>query len=122
AWGEVWVRCGKGERIASVGPTGAGKTTLLAMLTGFFEPQSGRILFDGQDVADYSLKSLRRQVSLVTQETIIFAATARENIAYGDERLMRQMVLQARHPNRRDPGIPGMERDRQAGGGAHARA
>ncbi|MFO0974691.1 MAG: ABC transporter ATP-binding protein, partial [Phycisphaerae bacterium] len=90
----------RGERIAVVGPNGSGKTTLLAMLARFFEPQSGRICFDGQDVRGCSLKSLRRQISLVTQESIIFAATVRENIAYGDERLLRKMTLAARHPER----------------------
>jgi subfamily B ATP-binding cassette protein MsbA len=114
------LRVRRGERVAIVGPNGSGKTTLLAILARFFEPQSGRILFDGRDVAEHSLKSLRRQISLVTQETIIFAGTARENIAYGDERLMRQMVLQQRHPQRKYPAISGMERVEQAARAAYA--
>ncbi len=117
---EFSLRVKKGERVAIVGPNGSGKTTLLAILTRFFEPQSGRILFDGRPVSECSLQSLRRQISLVTQETIIFAGNARENIAYGDERLMRQMVLQARHPQRVYPAISGMERVEQAARAAYA--
>jgi subfamily B ATP-binding cassette protein MsbA len=114
------LRVSKGERVAIVGPNGSGKTTLLAILARFFEPQSGRILFDGMPVAEYSLRSLRRQISLVTQDSIIFAGTVRENIAYGDERLMRQMVLQARHPQRRYPEIQGLERIEEAARAAYA--
>ena len=94
----------RGERVAFVGPNGSGKTTLLAMLMRFFEPQQGRILFDGRDIADYSLWSLRRQISLITQDTVIFADTIANNIAYGDDRLLRRLVLRRRHPERFPPG------------------
>lgn len=90
----------RGERIAIVGPNGSGKTTLLAMLTRFFEPQKGCILFDGVDIAKASLQSVRGQISLVTQETVIFADTVRNNIAYGEERLLRRLVMRDRHPER----------------------
>ncbi len=117
---DFMLRVRKGERVAVVGPNGSGKTTLLAILARFFEPQSGQILFDGEPVSNYSLRSLRRQISLVTQDSIIFAGTVRENIAYGDERLMRQMVLQARHPQRRYPEIQGLERIEDAARAAYA--
>ncbi len=90
----------RGERVAFVGPNGSGKTTLLAMLMRFFEPDSGRVLFDGRDVREFTLVSLRRQLSLITQDTVIFADTIAHNIAYGDERLLRRLVLRRRHPQR----------------------
>lgn len=90
----------RGERIAFVGPNGSGKTTMLAMLMRFFDPDEGRILFDGHDIRKYALGSLRKQVSLITQDTVIFADSIAHNIAYGDDRLLRRMVLRRRHPER----------------------
>ncbi len=90
----------RGERVAFVGPNGSGKTTLLSMLMRFFEPTGGALLFDGRDVRDYSIQSLRKQMSLITQDTVIFADTIANNIAYGDERLLRRIVLRRRHPER----------------------
>lgn len=110
----------RGERVAVVGPNGSGKTTLLALLARFFEPQSGRILFDGADIRQFALKSLRRQISLVTQESIIFAGTVRENIAYGDERLLRRIVLQQRHPKRLRDAVDVDEPIRRAARAAYA--
>jgi len=91
----------RGERIALVGPNGSGKTTLLSTLMRFFEPQAGALLLDGRDVRDYSIVSLRRQMSLVTQDTVIFPDTIESNIAYGDEDLLRRIMLQRRHPQRK---------------------
>ncbi|MFQ5429296.1 MAG: ABC transporter transmembrane domain-containing protein [Phycisphaerae bacterium] len=90
----------RGERVAFVGPNGAGKTTFASLLMRFFDPDSGQVLFDGRDLREFSLASLRRQMSLITQETIIFADTIANNIAYGDERVLRRSVLQRRHPER----------------------
>lgn len=73
-----------GQTVALVGPNGSGKTTLTALLLRFFEPTAGRILIDGRDIAEVSLASLRSQFGLVTQDAVIFSATVRENIAYGD--------------------------------------
>lgn len=72
-----------GQTIAIVGPNGSGKTTLVSLLLRFFDPTEGAILFDGVDIREVTLRSLRRQFSLVTQEPVVFAATVRENIAYG---------------------------------------
>ncbi len=72
-----------GGRIAIMGPSGAGKTTLAGLLLRFFDPERGRILIDGRDIRDYTLASLRRQIAVVPQDTILFAATIRENIALG---------------------------------------
>jgi len=73
----------KGEVIAIVGPNGSGKTTLLSLLPRFFPLDSGRILIDGQDVSQVTLRSLRKQCSIITQESVIFPDTIRANIAYG---------------------------------------
>ena len=73
-----------GETIAVVGPNGSGKTTLVSMLPRFFEPHAGAIYFDGQNIAQASLGSLRRQFGIVTQQTIVFNDTIAANIAYAD--------------------------------------
>lgn len=72
-----------GEKIALVGSSGAGKTTLVNLLPRFYDPQSGQILIDGEDIATVTLKSLRRQIGIVPQETILFSGTIAENIAFG---------------------------------------
>ena len=90
----------RGERVAFVGPNGSGKTTLLSLLLRFFETDEGEILFDERSIRDVSLASLRRQMSLITQDTVMFADTIASNIAYGDDRLMRRMELRRRHADR----------------------
>ncbi|HEV2274308.1 MAG TPA: ABC transporter ATP-binding protein [Acidobacteriaceae bacterium] len=73
----------RGEVLALVGPSGAGKTTFVSLIPRFFDPTSGRILIDGHDLRDVTLSSLRTQIAKVTQETILFNDTVRNNIAYG---------------------------------------
>src|SRR5439155_2955340 len=72
-----------GEMIALVGPTGAGKSTLVNLLPAFYELTSGRITIDGQDISTVSLRSLRSQISIVSQEAFLFNGTVREIILYG---------------------------------------
>jgi ATP-binding cassette, subfamily B, bacterial MsbA len=72
-----------GETVAFVGPNGSGKTTLLGLVPRLFEPGAGRVLIDGVDVAGVSLASLRRQLAVVTQETVLFRGSVFDNIAYG---------------------------------------
>ncbi len=79
----VNLRVQRGEVAAFVGPSGAGKTTLVNLLPRFFDVTEGRITLDGHDLRDLSLESLRRQIAKVTQETILFNDTVRNNIAYG---------------------------------------
>ena len=72
-----------GQQVAIVGPSGSGKSTLMSLLLRLYDPEAGRILIDGQELREYQLKSLRQQISVVLQESILFAASVRENIAYG---------------------------------------
>lgn len=72
-----------GEMIALVGATGAGKTTLVNLLPRFYDPQAGQILIDGMDIRTVSLASLRQQIGIVPQETILFSGTIAQNIAFG---------------------------------------
>jgi subfamily B ATP-binding cassette protein MsbA len=77
------LRIDRGEVVAIVGSSGAGKTTLASLIPRFFDVTRGRILVDGQDVRDVKLNSLRAQIGIVTQETILFNDTAYNNICYG---------------------------------------
>jgi subfamily B ATP-binding cassette protein MsbA len=72
-----------GEVVAIVGPTGSGKTTIAGLIPRFYDVRSGRITIDGADVRDVQVKSLRAQIGIVPQDTVLFAGTLRENIAYG---------------------------------------
>jgi ABC-type multidrug transport system fused ATPase/permease subunit len=73
----------KGRCVAVVGRNGSGKTTLLALLPRFYDPQKGSVLIDGVDLRSVTLRSLRKQISVVTQDSVIFPGTIAENIAYG---------------------------------------
>ena len=84
-----------GEVLALVGPSGAGKSTLVNLIPRFFDATSGRILIDGRDLRDLTLGSLRRQVAQVTQETILFNDTVRNNIAYGQPDVKAAIVERA---------------------------
>ena len=79
----VSMRIEPGQVAAIVGPSGTGKTTIAGLIPRFFDPQSGRITIDGHDIRDFTLKSLRDQVSFVLQDTLLFRGTVWENIAYG---------------------------------------
>jgi subfamily B ATP-binding cassette protein MsbA len=72
-----------GRTVALVGPSGSGKSTLVNLTLRFFDPQKGRVLIDGQDVAHVTIASLRDAVALVTQDPVLFDDTIRANIAYG---------------------------------------
>ncbi len=84
-----------GEVIALVGPSGAGKSTMVNLIPRFFDVTTGRVLIDGHDLRDVSLKSLREQIGKVTQETILFNDTVRNNIAYGQPDIPLSRVVDA---------------------------
>lgn len=84
-----------GQIIALVGSSGAGKTTLVNLLPRFYDPQDGQILIDGIDIKAVTLKSLRRQIGIVPQETTLFSGTIAQNIAYGQEKLDFEAIEKA---------------------------
>lgn len=77
------LKINSGEIVALVGHSGAGKTTLINLLLRFYDPQVGKVLIDGIDIRDVSLKSLRHQIGVVPQDTLLFSGTIAQNIAYG---------------------------------------
>jgi ABC-type multidrug transport system fused ATPase/permease subunit len=79
---EVSFEAAPGQVVGIVGPTGAGKSTLVSLLPRFYDPKSGRILLDGRDVREITLASLRRQISIVLQEPLLFSGTIEDNIRY----------------------------------------
>ncbi len=85
----------KGQVLAVVGPSGAGKTTLLDLIPRFYDPKNGQILIDGRDIRDFTLKSLRQVIGIVTQDTILFNDTIKANIAYGHLEASVEAVEQA---------------------------
>jgi subfamily B ATP-binding cassette protein MsbA len=85
----------QGECLALVGTSGAGKTSLVNLVPRFFEVSSGRILIDGHDIRDVSLASLRGQIAIVTQQTILFNDTVRNNIAYGEPDRADEDIIEA---------------------------
>lgn len=91
----VSIRVQRGQTVAVVGPNGSGKSTLLALVPRLFDPQGGSVLIDGRDVREFGVRSLRRQIGVVTQETVLFRATIRDNIAYGASNVSMDRVLDA---------------------------
>ena len=84
-----------GKTVALVGPSGAGKSTILNLVLRFFDPQSGRVLIDGQDIARVSVDSLRDATALVTQDPILFDDTIEANIAYGNPGASHDDIISA---------------------------
>ncbi len=89
-----------GEKVAIVGATGAGKSTLVSLVARFYDPAEGMVLADGKDIRDFTLNSLREQISLVLQDSLLFSGTVRENIAFGrPEASDEDIVVAARLAN-----------------------
>ena len=84
-----------GEVLAVVGSSGSGKTTLLNLLPRFYDPQKGEILIDGKPIREAALRSLRNQVGIVTQETILFNDSISANIAYGQTQMDQARIDEA---------------------------
>jgi len=92
---DINLRVESGQMAALVGPTGAGKTTIVSLIGRFYDPQKGVVKIDNRDVRSYKLKSLRRQMSFVLQDTLLFRAPVWQNIAYGRPEASRQEILRA---------------------------
>jgi ATP-binding cassette subfamily B protein len=84
-----------GETIAIIGPSGSGKTTLLNLIIGFIRPSAGRILLDGENINDLDLRTYRHYLSVVPQNTVLFAGTVRDNIVYGSQDVTVERLRQA---------------------------
>jgi len=85
----------RGKMVAFVGHSGSGKTTLINLLPRFYEILKGKILIDGTDIRDYTLWSLRKQMGIVTQDTVLFNDTVRGNIAYGLDECSEEAIIEA---------------------------
>ena len=84
-----------GQRVAVLGAPGSGKSAMVSLIPRFYDVTSGRITLDNRDVRDLNLRSLRRNVAIVPQDVFLFAATIRENIAYGASSISLRMNPQA---------------------------
>jgi subfamily B ATP-binding cassette protein MsbA len=93
--GDIHLEVNAGEVLALVGSSGAGKSTLVHLIPRFFDVTGGRLLIDGRDVRDTTLASLRSQIGIVTQETVLFNDTLRNNIAYGRPSVSQKLVESA---------------------------
>lgn len=92
---EINLKVKPGEIVGVVGPSGSGKTTLVDLIPRFYDPTKGAILIDGIDIRKVKLDSLRRQIGIVSQETVLFATTIRENIAYGKPDATLEEIVEA---------------------------
>jgi ATP-binding cassette subfamily B protein len=94
---QITIDISPGETVALVGPSGAGKSTLFQLLLRFYDPAVGCVRVDGIDIASVAPDTLRRQIGLVPQDTVLFGATARENIGYGRPGASDHDITQAAH-------------------------
>ena len=84
-----------GQHVALVGPSGGGKTTLFSLILRLYDPQQGQVKIDGRDVREFTLESLRGQISVVLQDNVLFATTIRENIAFGAQAASFEEIVAA---------------------------
>ncbi len=97
---QVNLKAKKGEMVALVGPTGSGKTTVMNLLNRFYNVNGGSIKIDGQDIRDISLESLRSNIGIVLQESVLFSGTIRDNIVFGNrEATEEEMIAAAKQAN-----------------------
>ena len=94
---DMSLRVKPGEMIALVGPTGAGKTTIVNLISRFYDPVSGEVLIDGQDISKVTLASLRSNIGVMTQDSFLFSGTIRENLLYGKPEATEEEMVSACH-------------------------
>ena len=92
---DISVKITPGQKVAIAGPSGAGKTTLAKLMLGLYQPSSGRVLYDGVDIAGLDLQSVRRQLGVVTQRSYLFGTTIRGNITLSDSSIPMAEVSRA---------------------------
>jgi ATP-binding cassette, subfamily B, multidrug efflux pump len=92
---EITLNIRSGQTVALVGHTGSGKTTIANLISRFYDPTDGVVRIDGEDIRNYTLSSLRRQISIVLQDTFIFSGTIMENIRFGRPEATEKEVIQA---------------------------
>jgi subfamily B ATP-binding cassette protein MsbA len=92
---EINLTVKKGKTIALVGPSGGGKSTLADLVPRFYDPTKGEVCIDGKSIKDYEIESLRKQMGVVTQESILFNDTIFNNIAFGNPSISQEAVIQA---------------------------
>lgn len=88
----VSISAPKGQMVAVVGPTGSGKTTIMNLINRFYDVDAGSIAFDGRDIRDYELDSLRSHVGIVLQDSVLFSGTIRENLSFGLPDASQEMI------------------------------
>ena len=81
-----------GQQVALVGPSGSGKSTLASLILRLYDPQAGRVLIDGRDIREFTIESLRWQISVVLQDNLLFASSVRDNISYGAPSATREDI------------------------------
>ncbi len=92
---DISFSCAPGQMVALVGPTGVGKTTLTQLIPRFYDPKAGRVLLDGQDIREITVKSLRANIALVLQDTFLFNGTVEENIRYANPAASQEEIVAA---------------------------
>ncbi|HEL0587809.1 TPA: ABC transporter ATP-binding protein [Streptococcus equi subsp. zooepidemicus] len=89
---DVSISAPKGKMVAVVGPTGSGKTTIMNLINRFYDVDAGSITFDGRDIREYDLDSLRQRVGIVLQESVLFSGTIADNIRFGNQTISQEEV------------------------------
>lgn len=91
----VSISAPKGKMVAVVGPTGSGKTTIMNLINRFYDVNAGSVAFDGKDIREYDLDSLRKNVGIVLQESVLFSGSIAENISFGDMSISQEKIQSA---------------------------
>jgi subfamily B ATP-binding cassette protein MsbA len=95
ALSRIQFRLFPGEKVALIGPSGAGKSTVLSLIARLYDPDSGAVLIDGRDVREYRLRSVREQISLVLQDTLLFSGSVKDNVAFGRPGATDEEIVEA---------------------------
>jgi len=95
ALSRIQLRILPGEKVALIGPSGSGKSTMLSLIARLYDPDSGAVVIDGRDVREYRLRSVRDQIGIVLQDTLLFSGSVKENVAFGRPGARDEEIVQA---------------------------